>query len=73
MLGMMLARVEASYTTKVFIFMVCVLLTVLVGLSRIYLGVHWPTDVIAGWALGAIWVLLAWYVLIRIQPSGTRQ
>lgn len=73
MLGMMLARVEASYTTKVFIFMVCVLLTALVGLSRIYLGVHWPTDVIAGWALGAVWVLLAWYVLIRIQPSGTRQ
>ncbi len=71
MLGMMLARVETSYPAKVFIFLVCVLLTVLVGLSRIYLGVHWPTDVIAGWALGAIWVLLSWYVLIRIQPSGT--
>jgi undecaprenyl-diphosphatase len=73
MLGMMLARVEASFPAKLFMFLVCVVLTVMIGLSRVYLGVHWPTDVLAGWALGAIWVLLCWYALIRIQPSGTRQ
>ncbi len=72
-LGMMLARVEASYPAKVFIFSVCVLLTLMIGMSRVYLGVHWPTDVLAGWAVGATWALLCWYVLLRLQPSGTRQ
>lgn len=73
MLGMMLARVEASHAAKVFIFTVCVALTLMVGLSRLYLGVHWPTDVLAGWAVGASWVLICWYVLLRLQPSGTRR
>ena len=73
MLGMMLARVEASYPVKVYIFCVGALLTFAVGLSRLYLGVHWPTDVLAGWAVGACWVLLCWYVLLWLQPSGTRQ
>jgi undecaprenyl-diphosphatase len=73
LLGMMLARVETSYAAKVFIFAVCALITLAVGMSRIYLGVHWPTDVIAGWAVGSVWVLLCWYVLLKLQPSGTRQ
>lgn len=73
MLGMMLARVEASYAAKVLIFAVCMTLTLMVGLSRLYLGVHWPTDVLAGWAVGATWVLICWYVLLRLQPSGTRR
>jgi undecaprenyl-diphosphatase len=64
-LGMLLARVETTYAAKVLVLAVCILMTAAIGLSRIYLGVHWPSDVLAGWLMGASWALLCWYVLTR--------
>jgi undecaprenyl-diphosphatase len=69
-LGVLLARVEPRRRTKAYVLSVAVILTLLVGVSRVYLGVHWPTDVLAGWSIGAGWALLCWLVARWLQRRG---
>ena len=69
-LGALLARIHARRTIKVYFLAVAVLLTVIVGVSRVYMGVHWPTDVLAGWSAGAVWALLCWLVVLWLQHRG---
>ncbi|MEK0082497.1 phosphatase PAP2 family protein [Benzoatithermus flavus] len=69
-LGALLARFEARRWTKIYLLSVAVTLTVLIGLSRIYLGVHWPSDVLAGWTLGSSWALFCWVIARWLQRRG---
>lgn len=59
-LGALLAQTLPDRPTKIYVLTVAVLTTFLVGLSRLYLGVHWPSDVLAGWCAGAAWAMLFW-------------
>ncbi|MFL5296509.1 MAG: phosphatase PAP2 family protein [Phenylobacterium sp.] len=64
-LAMLIASVEPNRSTKVLTFVVAFALVLAIGISRIYLGVHWPSDVLAGWSLGAAWALAAWLALLK--------
>ena len=73
-LGALLAGVVPARRYKAYILGTAIFLTLLVGGSRIYLGVHWPTDVLAGWCLGAAWAMACWLgvrgILLWTQRRG---
>ncbi len=53
---------------RIFVLVAALLLVATIGASRVYLGVHWPSDVLAGWLFGALWALGWWYVEARLLP-----
>ena len=69
-IGALLTRAHADRRVKIYFMALAVLLTVAVGLSRVYLGVHYPTDVLAGWCVGAAWAALCWVVALWLQVRG---
>jgi undecaprenyl-diphosphatase len=70
-LGSLLTQLVASRRLKAYFLGLAMLLTVVVGLSRVYLRVHYPTDVLAGWSMGLAWGILCWLVARYLRERGT--
>ena len=70
-LGLLGARAVTDRLARHYIVTVAVLLTLIVGATRVYLGVHWPTDVLAGWSAGAAWALLCWGLAELMRRRGS--
>lgn len=69
-IGALLSRASPSAAVSLYLMVVAVFLTVLIGCSRIYLGVHYPTDVLAGWCIGAAWAIFCWVLMAWLQNKG---
>ena len=65
-LGALLAEQAETAALRRFYFAVAIVATLAIGLSRIYLGVHYPTDVVAGWLLGTSWAICCFWV-VRVR------
>jgi undecaprenyl-diphosphatase len=70
-LAALLARLVKPRPLKLYFLGLAVALTAAVGFSRVYLGVHYPSDVLAGWTAGLAWSLLCWTVASYLQKRGT--
>ncbi len=72
-LAALVIRLCSTRALRIFVLVTAMSVAVLIGVSRIYLGVHWPSDVAAGWCLGIGWACACWLVAHYIEHNRTRQ
>lgn len=65
----LLAQVERDRGVRGYLLVVALLLVGAIGISRVYLGVHWPSDVLSGWSAGTLWALGWWWVAARLRKG----
>ncbi len=70
-LAMLVARTQSRRRVRIYLIASAVFLTILIGCSRVYLGVHWPSDVLAGWGVGGLWAVLSVLAFKALQRSGS--
>jgi undecaprenyl-diphosphatase len=66
----LLAQSQSSFKIGLYFIALAILLTISIGVSRVYLGVHYPTDVLGGWCIGAAWALACWVLMTWLQRGG---
>lgn len=65
------AELAAGFRTRAYLVCAGLFIAGIVGLTRVYLGVHYPSDVLAGWAIGGAWALLCWIVAVLVKERRT--
>lgn len=71
--GALLAHATPDWRVKSYFMALALILTVAVGASRVYLAVHYPTDVLAGWCIGTGWAILCWTIALWVERNGWRR
>lgn len=67
--ALLASQVAHGRAVRTTLIVLAALLVIAIGASRVYLGVHWPSDVLAGWSFGSLWALGWWWIGARIRPG----
>ena len=68
----LLAQSQSSFKIGIYFISLAVILTIVIGVSRLYLGVHYPTDILAGWCIGTAWAIGCWAIATWFEDTKPR-